>query len=104
MSLRRLRPEEAKLWASVLSTVRPGRGRVLRRHRTTLVIAHRLSTIRSATRILVLHDGRLADQGTHDELMASNALYRRMCALLSVGRSLDEAGLSLPADAVASTS
>ena len=78
--------------------------RVLRRHRTTLVIAHRLSTIRSATRILVLHDGRLADQGTHDELMASNALYRRMCALLSVGRSLDEAGLSLPADAVASTS
>ena len=58
--------------------------------RTTIVIAHRLSTIRDATRILVLHEGRLIAQGTHDELVASNDLYRRMCARLSVGRSLDE--------------
>ena len=58
--------------------------------RTTLVIAHRLSTIRDANRILVLHEGRIAAQGTHDELLASNELYRRMCARLSVGRSLDE--------------
>jgi ABC-type multidrug transport system fused ATPase/permease subunit len=64
--------------------------RRLRTGRTTLVIAHRLSTIRDATRILVLHDGRLVAQGTHDELMESNELYRRMCARLSVGRSLDE--------------
>jgi ABC-type multidrug transport system fused ATPase/permease subunit len=62
----------------------------LRRGRATLVIAHRLSTIRDATRILVLHEGRLMAQGTHDELTASNDLYRRMCARLSVGRSLDE--------------
>jgi ABC-type multidrug transport system fused ATPase/permease subunit len=64
--------------------------RRLREGRTTLVIAHRLSTIRDATRILVLHDGRLTAQGTHDELLASNDLYRRMCARLSVGKSLDE--------------
>ena len=64
--------------------------RQLRAGRTTLVIAHRLSTIRDANRILVLHDGRVAAQGTHDELIAANALYRRMCARLSVGRSLDE--------------
>jgi ABC-type multidrug transport system fused ATPase/permease subunit len=64
--------------------------RSLRQGRTTLVIAHRLSTIRDASRILVLHDGRLIAQGTHDELLASNDLYRRMCARLSVGRSLDE--------------
>jgi len=64
--------------------------RRLRRGRATLVIAHRLSTIRDATRILVLHEGRLVAQGTHDELVASNDLYRRMCARLSVGRSLDE--------------
>jgi ATP-binding cassette subfamily B protein/subfamily B ATP-binding cassette protein MsbA len=64
--------------------------RRLRRGRTTIVIAHRLSTIRNATRILVLHEGRLLAQGTHDELMASTVLYRRMCARLSVGRSLDE--------------
>ena len=64
--------------------------RRLRAGRTTIVIAHRLSTIRDATRILVLHEGRLIAQGTHDELVASNDLYRRMCARLSVGRSLDE--------------
>jgi ATP-binding cassette subfamily B protein len=64
--------------------------RRLRRGRTTIVIAHRLSTIRTATRILVLHEGRLTAQGTHDELLASNVLYRRMCALLLVGRALEE--------------
>jgi ABC-type multidrug transport system fused ATPase/permease subunit len=64
--------------------------RRLRAGRTTLVIAHRLSTIRDAARILVLHDGRVVAQGTHDELTQSNELYRRMCARLSVGRSLDE--------------
>jgi ATP-binding cassette subfamily B protein/subfamily B ATP-binding cassette protein MsbA len=64
--------------------------RRLREGRTTIVIAHRLSTIRDATLILVLHEGRLVAQGTHDQLVASNDLYRRMCARLSVGRSLDE--------------
>jgi ATP-binding cassette subfamily B protein/subfamily B ATP-binding cassette protein MsbA len=62
----------------------------LRAGRTILVIAHRLSTIRDANRILVLHEGRLIAQGTHDELLLSNELYRRMCARLSVGKSLDE--------------
>jgi ATP-binding cassette subfamily B protein len=58
--------------------------------RTSLVIAHRLSTIRDADAILVLDGGRLVARGTHDELLGSNELYRRMCARLSVGRSLDE--------------
>ena len=64
--------------------------RRLRPDRTILVIAHRLSTIRDATRILLLHEGRLVAQGTHRELLAASALYRRMCARLSVGRWLDE--------------
>jgi ABC-type multidrug transport system fused ATPase/permease subunit len=64
--------------------------RTLREGRTTIVIAHRLSTIRDATRILVLHEGHLIAQGTHDELLDTNDLYARMCARLSVGRSLDE--------------
>jgi len=64
--------------------------RSLRPTHTTLVIAHRLSTIRDATRILVLDGGRLVAQGTHDELTRSSSLYRRMCARLSMGQSLDD--------------
>jgi ATP-binding cassette subfamily B protein/subfamily B ATP-binding cassette protein MsbA len=64
--------------------------RRLRAGRTIVVIAHRLSTIRDATQILVLHEGRLIARGTHDQLLATNELYQRMCARLSVGRSLDE--------------
>jgi ABC-type multidrug transport system fused ATPase/permease subunit len=62
----------------------------LRAGRTTIVIAHRLSTVRDADRILVLDGGQIAAQGRHDELLKSSTLYRRMCARLSVGKSLDE--------------
>jgi ABC-type multidrug transport system fused ATPase/permease subunit len=44
--------------------------------RTTFVIAHRLSTVRRADLILVLQDGEIAEQGTHQELMARRSLYR----------------------------
>ncbi len=64
--------------------------RRLRAGRTTVVIAHRLSTVRDADRILVLDKGRIAAVGRHEELLKSSQLYRRMCARLSVGKSLDE--------------
>jgi len=53
----------------------------LMRGRTTLIIAHRLATVRTADRIAVLEDGRLVAEGTHDQLVAANALYARLASL-----------------------
>ncbi|MDR1198441.1 MAG: ABC transporter ATP-binding protein/permease [Prevotellaceae bacterium] len=58
----------------------------LMKNRTSIVIAHRLSTIRNADQIIVLDAGKIAEQGTHDELTAKNGIYKHLCDLQLLNR------------------
>ena len=53
----------------------------LRGTRTVFVVAHRLSTIRHADRIIVLEQGRVSQEGSHEELMAKSGLYQEFVSL-----------------------
>ena len=45
---------------------------------TIVVIAHRLSTVRNADRIIVIHDGEIAEEGSHDELVEKDGVYKNL--------------------------
>jgi len=62
--------ESERLVQDALETLMQGR--------TTFVIAHRLSTVRRADRIIVLDQGRIVEEGSHDELLAGGGLYKRL--------------------------
>ena len=55
----------------------------LMKNRTTVVIAHRLSTIRNADEICVMHEGEIVERGKHEELLALDGYYKRLCDMQS---------------------
>jgi len=57
----------------------------LTKDRMAVLISHRFSTVRMADRILVLKDGRLVDDGTHDALLARGGLYAELFSLQAAG-------------------
>ena len=63
----------------------------LAKGRTTLIIAHRLSTIRSASRILVIRDGHIAEEGSHRALLALDGEYARLYHTQNVGETYGQA-------------
>lgn len=52
----------------------------LRKGKTTIIIAHRLSTIQNSDIIYVMHEGKIVEQGTHQQLMEMDSYYRKLAA------------------------
>lgn len=66
----------------------------LQRGRTSIVIAHRLTTVQRASRIVVIHQGRIAEEGVHADLLARGGIYARLYRLQMIGQAV--AGRALP--------
>jgi ABC-type multidrug transport system fused ATPase/permease subunit len=55
--------------------------------RTTLIIAHRLSSLHHAQRIVILEQGQISEEGTHQDLVAGNGLYRRLYEIQTLAQT-----------------
>ena len=77
---------DARAEASIFEALRD-----LMTNHTTIVIAHRLSTVRDADKILVLDNGQIVGEGTHEELLVSVPLYNELCQRLAMANKTPEA-------------
>ena len=59
---------------------------------TTFIISHRITTLRESDHILVLENGRLVQQGTHEQLMAEDGMYRRIAEIQSMHKQSGQKG------------
>ena len=57
---------------------------------TTIIIAHRVSTVRRADHIIILDDGRVAEEGSRDELVARDGIYAELCRRQELAQEIDE--------------
>jgi ATP-binding cassette subfamily B protein len=78
--------------------------RVLMKGRTTLVIAHRLSTIGLADRVVLMDEGTVVAEGTHNELLATSPLYVEVLAQVEDAESLQESVIGAPGESPADES
>jgi ATP-binding cassette subfamily B protein len=62
------------------------------RNRTTLLVAHRVSTVKLADRVVVLEQGRIAEEGTHEELLAAGGLYEELARRQALEEELEALG------------
>ena len=68
----------------------------LMKNRTTIIIAHRLSTVKNADRIIVLKDGQLVEEGTHDVLLAKHGEYHALYRLQFSGETEESVQMMEP--------
>ena len=80
---------DARTESTIIDNLRRLKGR-----RTVIVVSHRISPLKGADRIYVLHEGKVAEQGTHAELVSKNGLYERLVRYQQMEKSLAQPGVA----------
>jgi ATP-binding cassette subfamily B protein len=80
---------DARTESTIIDNLRRLRGR-----RTLIIVSHRISPLKGADRIYVLHEGKVAEQGSHAELVAKGGLYERLVRYQQMEKSLAQPGVA----------